>query len=287
MKAILFKTSIALAGLTAIFSTGCTGNGYNNSSELTTDSIAWTKTVNEYDSNAFISLTGYYPTGGNRNLTDSIGMWIADCLTEYDPSGNKYSMEGAPISDGEKLLSFAGERFAKIARNDFKELSKENIALNYEWQVHFNPEFVSDSIITYHLGSFYFLGGAHGNSDNAYQSFIARTGQRLTYANIFVPGYKTELKPMLEKALWEQYFKADYSDDDAEEPITLYDVLTVYPGELPQPVIAPAFMADGMEFSYQIYEISSYAAGQPYCIIPYSEIMHLLTPEVQKLISDL
>ncbi len=284
MKKLLLRASIATVCLTTIFSTGCTGYGYNNSSELTTDSISWTKTVNEYDCNVFISLTGYYPTGGNRMLVDSIRVWIADCLTEFDPSGNKYSTADVPQYNGKKFLAFVGERFAKIAQTDFKEFKKENISLNYEWQVHFNPEFVSDSVVTYHLDSYHFIGGAHGNTDDASQSFIARTGQRLTYTNIFIPGYKAELKPLLEAALWEQYFKDDYADEDTDEPITLYDVLTVYPGELPPPATAPAFTAEGMEFSYQIYEISSYASGQPNCIIPYSVIKPLLTPEAQRLI---
>lgn len=62
------------------------------------------------------------------------------------------------------------------------------------------------------------------------------------------------------------------------------DALLINPDTLPLPASAPYFMPKGVNFDYQQYEIAPYAAGMPSCVLPYSVVKPMLTPEAAKLL---
>lgn len=93
---------------------------------------------------------------------------------------------------------------------------------------------------------------------------------------MFVADSLPALKEIIKNDLMTEYFKSKDADD-------FRDALLVNPDTLPLPSSSPYFLADGVHFVYQQYEIAPYAAGMPGCVVPYSRVMDMFTPAVKDL----
>ena len=110
-----------------------------------------------------------------------------------------------------------------------------------------------------------FSGGAHGNYGTTGASYDLRTGRRLRYDDIFLPAAKTQLPALLAQAV------RPLVGLTAGEPLD--QALFVKK----MPVTPNVFLTPGgVVFSYQPYEIASYAQGEIRVFLPLPAVRALL-----------
>ena len=83
---------------------------------------------------------------------------------------------------------------------------------------------------------------------------------------------------MIKQALQKRYFKTDNEKE-------FYDMLLVDNADIffPLPATPPICRAQGVQFTYQQYEIAPYAAGSPTCTIPYDSLTTAFTTTMRTL----
>ena len=297
-------TYLALPVMTAAFLSVCScggskkgadSAGENNGTEVgarenvapfVTENVGWTDSITVGGNKAVAKISGEYPVRDNRAIVDSTRFWIAQQLEKLlNNSGGESTLGLAPtqedLGNGNRLVSKTVARLPDASRNDFKSFVKDSISMNYEFSANFKPIFISDSLITYSYSSYVYLGGAHGGSVGAGQTFDRSNGVKLTYANTFLSEKRPELVALIKKGLVE-YFKEGLSQDG--DTVNLRDALLINPDTLPLPAFDPEFTKDGVVFTYQQYEIAPYAAGMPSCIISYKDLSPLFTSFVTSLV---
>ncbi len=251
-----------------------------------TENVGWTDSITVGDCKAVAKIEGLYPQKDNPAVVDSTRAWIASQLEVLlNNCGGENTLGLSPVKEdlenGNRLVSKAVARLLDAARNDFKGFVKDGISTSYEFSADFDPIFISDSLVTYSYSSYVYLGGAHGGSVGAGQTFDRNNGVQLTYDNTFLPEKRPELVAMIKNGL-KEYFKEGLSQEG--DTVNLRDALLINPDTLPLPAFAPEFTRDGVVFTYQQYEIAPYAAGMPSCVISYDELKPLFTSFVTPLV---
>ncbi len=248
---------------------------------MATDSINLTDSVTVGGCKAVASVKGLYPTDRSSRLADSVRVWIGESMATnmQDTRESLFQPTAEELASGTALAKRYVEAMLEQARCDFSGIEEQEVSTSYEYSCSFSPSFESDSLTTYSMGIYVYFGGAHGGVLGLEQTFVNNTGLRLTADNVFIPDSIPRLTGLLRRELWEQYFK-----EGTSEGATLRDALLIDPDSLRLPSAAPAFLADGVAFCYQQYEIACYAAGMPSCIIPYSEIRPMIRPSVRPLL---
>lgn len=255
-----------------------------------TDSLYWVDSLSLEGNKATASIYGRYPTGGRAQLQDSVRLWIAERLSYggYGDGRAQFDYDASLLADGNALVAKAGRSYMDSARADFERFGQDTMFagahnITYEYVYSFTPAFSSDSLLTYNFSGYAYLGGAHGSSVGAGQTFAVSTGLRLDASNMFLPENKARLRDLLSAGLWEQYFGPAVSGDDVT---SLSDALLINADTLPMPAFPPLCLKTGVVFTYQQYEIACYAAGMPSCVLPYKEVKPLMRPEVARLLPE-
>jgi hypothetical protein len=119
----------------------------------------------------------------------------------------------------------------------------------------------------------YFEGGAHGVNQRMTMNFENKTGRLLELQDIFVPGFESQLNPILQKALTEKVGAKDYRD--------LQDK-----GYLFQTKMFPSknflLSDETITFIYNPYEIASYDKGETELNIALSALDSILKSEYKQ-----
>lgn len=246
-----------------------------------TDSIYWSDSLTVADCFASVEIEGQYPHAGQKPLLDSVRSWLGARLNSnvMDIGKPLFPITPQMLASGKDLATNTGKALLKTADNDFKGFAHDSIAIEYEFIYNFNPVFQTDSVVTYAFTGYGYMGGAHGYTLDEGQTFIASTGERLTFANTFRQEASDSIVARIREALRAQYFN---ETDSAEVP--LRDLLLVNPDSLPLPQTPPQFQKDGVAFIYQQYEIAPYAAGIPKCVLPYEELKPMMKPAAARLV---
>lgn len=137
----------------------------------------------------------------------------------------------------------------------------------------------TDRYVVFLSEDYIYLGGAHGGLiGRGPLTFDKKDGHLVT--EFLNPGLLEEIQPLLRKGL------VTYFSDDGEtvQPDQLDDWLMLENGLIPFPAWAPFPSEEGLVFTYQQYEIASYAAGMPNFTLSYDEILPFLTPEAKQLL---
>lgn len=249
---------------------------------IATDSLFLSDSLIIGDSKATTKITGLYPADIDSRVADSVRLWIGDRLSHAigTTAPSLFEPTKTLVANGDSLIAVANDSILADTRRDFEQFRTDGITTSYEYDFSFRPIYTTDKVLTYSFSGYVYLGGAHGGATGAGQTFVKESGVGLNGNNMFMPSRLDELTAMLRQGLWEQYFKQDMEGDSA----TLRDALLINPDTLHLPVFPPLFLEDGINFTYQQYEIACYAAGMPSCTISYDSIRPLLTPEVAKLI---
>jgi hypothetical protein len=124
-------------------------------------------------------------------------------------------------------------------------------------------------VVVYEATIDYYEGGAHGINQLITFNFDIATGKQITLADIFAPGYESQLKNTLLKALKSK--TGLNSMDELKDAGYLYS-MDIFPSE--------NFILNDetITFVYNPYEIAPYAVGSIELIITYSEVSKILNP---------
>ena len=85
----------------------------------------------------------------------------------------------------------------------------------------------------------------------------------------------SEIQPLLLKGIVSYFASAGFRVDGD----TVKEYLSLDGDLIPLPDWEPYPSEKGLEFTYQQYEIASYASGMPSFTVPFSDIAPFLTPE--------
>lgn len=183
-----------------------------------------------------------------------------------------------PEMDVEQAADFLADQFEK----GYKELvASGDVTLPYTYEALYYPDYqTSDgNLVTYHLYNQLFTGGAHGAENAAYVTFDVKAGKALGIEDLFTAkGFDIAERLLAEKV--------SAATDGAITTAYLPDAITDYPtyyvnyrGKL---YPRPALTKEGVAFVYQPYDISSYADGIRYFLLPYAELDGCMNPQLGK-----
>jgi len=121
------------------------------------------------------------------------------------------------------------------------------------------------NVVSYYTVFSSYSGGAHGGYGTRGMLFSLMDGSRVSQDRYFVDGYKKPLTKLLIKHL------KDMEDNPVRDLSELFAE--------PYPNDNIFFQEDGIVFTFETYEIASYAQGQMSSTIPWSEVEPLIRPE--------
>ena len=205
-----------------------------------------------------------YPVNGNDSLVNEIKKNIF--LTFEDSTTTDFS---------ENHLQAIADKYVNDGRKDIKSMyegADKPIYIMYEYTGSIKVMENTEKYVTYYINSYLFEGGAHGMPYKGYLTIDKITKKTLSLFDIIDKDKTDELKTVLARNIIEQYYRRNLYDNEKE----MSDI------ELPK--LAPAITTEGIMFIYGAYEIDCYAAGMPYCVIPFDEISDLMTDKAKALI---
>lgn len=265
--------------------------------EFVTNSIGQEKE----DSLISVSINVEWPVKGNDSLVASIRRYICEEMAV------DLTQEGEPevkyFDDGKKAVSSTFKVKYQELKNMMADIAKNNdnpIPVDMTYSFALKVKLIEDSknYITYLSNSEGYLGGAHGYATSTGTTFRKSDGKRIGYITkynkakerfetigqtMFKDVHSKELNDLLKEGL------KSYFQEFQDEPITDQDMLDQLMdvtdlSSIPLPNNAPIFTRNGLNFTYQQYEIASYAAGMPSFNIPYEKISGCLTDDAKSLI---
>ena len=298
MKSTRIVFGICLAAFVVAAACSCRTSG---SKELKTD-------IHQYeDSTAHskLAVKAELPVSGKGTASDRIRASLIEVMDgqlshigTYEEDRMFPSFEG-DSEDSDMLLEYYckkaletigrlsqedyDERIASIEGNDdLTEAEKEEILADMPgWEYSFsllkNRE--TDRYVVFLSEDYVYLGGAHGGIiGRGPMTFDKKDGNLVE--RFLEPSCLEAIQPLLRKGLSE-YF----SEGGMEvSPEGLDDILMLESGSIPLPAWPPFPSEDGLVFTYQQYEIASYAAGMPNFTVPYGDILPYLTQEAKGLL---
>ncbi len=187
-----------------------------------------------------------------------------------------------------RLLNKSGERDLKAAADKFADEYTANYKTSmlslynqdrtdstkkawyeYHYVIEATTQQGTANTMSYLATIDYYEGGAHGINQLITFNFDMKTGKLVTLADVFAPGYETQLKGILLKALKSKTGLG--SMNELKDAGYLYS-MDMFPSE--------NFILNDetITFVYNPYEIAPYALGSIELIITYSEVSQILNP---------
>lgn len=219
------------------------------------------------------------------------GEWLYDCFNTIIHN----DIDGLMMSDSVSVVRhyrgnkrdlkamgrFYAKEFERLYRRDYDIPDEDGRLMGPKYDYLFRAMPVWESsdknLVTYKLYNYQYLGGAHGGMFEYFFTFNRKTGKLLGAKDIFTTeGFPRAIQE-LEKQLRIYKINNGYRDReweanlDKEAPVDglKYDLKEsvgahVYP--------RPAFTRHGVVFSYQPYEMGSFAEGIIHLVLPYNVI---------------
>ena len=259
MKKFCFLTAMTVAAIT----TACSGNG--DSEGLDFDTVKATKTISISSEagapQCSVDLQLPMAKGEPKERAEAINAAVA--LRLLDMEG--LTLAQAADSFANKYTNDYRRNFAPLYREDRGDAEKRAW---YEYHYNIKGEAKSgrEGVTVYTATIDYYEGGAHGINQLVVMNFDNKTGQQLTLADVFVPGYEQPLCDILQEALIE---KVDAKDvDDLRSRGYLYSMNMFAPENF-------VLGKDEVTFVYNPYEIAPYAMGMVELTIDNDELEKL------------
>ena len=181
---------------------------------------------------------------------------------------------------GERDLQIAAEKFADDYTTSYKNTmlplynqdradTTKKAWYEYHYVIEASTQQGTANTLTYLATIDYYEGGAHGINQLITFNFDIATGKQIMLADIFAPGYESQLKNTLLKALKSK--TGLNTMDELKDAGYLYS-MDIFPSE--------NFILNDetITFVYNPYEIAPYAVGSIELIITYSEVSQILSP---------
>jgi len=187
---------------------------------------------------------------GNQVLVDSINAFISKTFF------GKFS--NTTLSLKEKVQA-ESDSFYQVYMNDFSEFNQADFPLTYQYDLKLSVAFFNNKYVTLKNDNYDYMGGAHGNYNTLYYVFNAENGKLLSSINELV----TDTLKLQETAK-QQFYKL--KNIDANKPINDQG----YWFEKNEFSLNSNFglLKDTVIFTFNPYEIASYADGQTEIKIP-------------------
>ncbi|RFS23272.1 DUF3298 domain-containing protein [Chitinophaga silvatica] len=193
----------------------------------------------------------------------SVNKEVADFLIQQ--------ITGGKGKDPQAYLKRAIDSFMLVYRIAAKDVDtaefKDGSSVSWNWTTDNDMKVVYNTwpLLVIEKYGYDFTGGAHGNWGAKYQTLDLAKRKALTPDDLFKPGYKEKLSPLLDKAFREKFHLGE------EE--TLDQVLLVKTIPANDNLIVTG---KGVCFSYTPYEIGPYAMGQITLFVPFTELKDIL-----------
>ena len=211
-----------------------------------------------------VSLAIAYATEANGHRAEVINNTVSRRLLNI---GDK-SMQTAADEFAEQYTQAYLEHMLPLYNQDRADTTKK-AWYEYHYIIEATTQPGTANTLTYLATIDYYEGGAHGINQLITFNFDIATGKQITLADLFAPGYETELKNTLLKALKSK--TGLNSMNELKEAGYLYS-MDIFPSE--------NFILNDetITFVYNPYEIAPYAVGSIELIITYSEVSKILNP---------
>lgn len=232
-------------------------NKFSIDSVIYSDSIYIGRNDNRDSVWAHVNINCSYPYTDNPNWQMSkknILYWICDIFDDSTHSN---------WNDCAQLVSKYGHKELKKIKDDFSELCVDDTCMICNEHLEHNIDckllFENDSLITFGVGVYVFMDGAHGGYHYEGRTFNKNTGHVYNFDLLSKYDKKTLNNYML-KGL------SEYFECPADELSSCADISDI--DNIPLPSASLYVTEKGINFIYQQYEIACYAAGMPSFVIP-------------------
>ena len=223
---------------------------------------------------------------------------ILSHVTSYEDERFFEPFGGSPDDVQGMMEYYRDSSFAQIARlsqadaderatyiiedRDFTDEEQEEMLANFpRWGYEFGLRKIADTdrYVVFQSMDYIYMGGAHGGiTGEGCLTFSKKDG---SLVSDFVDASRAaEMQPLMIEGLLRYYSENGYETTWDE----LSGSLFIENGFIPLPAWPLYPTGDGLEFTYQQYEIASYAEGMPSFTVPYADIEPFLTPEAKELL---
>lgn len=216
-----------------------------------------------------VKIEADFPESGNFFVVNNIREWMSEQM------GGTY--EGEADNAAKMMDHYKISILTDFKDNIIPDMPKIDGMACYK-DIKIKKLYETDRFVSYLYTQEGFSGGAHGWYLMEGQTFRKSDGRRIDY-DIFRAESMDELTELVKDNIFSQYFESD--KEQFENSLTMENN-----DFFPLPVNVPIFREDGMEFVYQQYEISCYAAGMPACVISYDLLEPFMTQAGRWLINS-
>ena len=205
------------------------------------------------DSNNYGYVKAYYPvfSARHRFLNDQ----VINIITAAPWTGETASS-----------MEKASEKFLKEYL-DFKKDVPDSPA-GYSWDQNLKVSYQDANLVVLTSDSYIYTAGAHGLESLLYFNFDVKEKKKLALKDLFIANYSKKLTEIAE-----QIFRKN-EGLTADEPLDNYFFENKTFNLNNNFAITPK----GLLFTYNPYEIKSYAEGRTNLLVPYSSITSLIKP---------
>lgn len=222
------------------------------------------------------------------------GQWLYNCVNtvihdDIDGIMTEDSVSRVKWFWGDKLYlkamaGFYQKEFERIYREDYGDPDEDGVQMGpkYDYLFRLMPVWESNdkSLVTYKFYNYQYMGGAHGGMDEYFFTYTRQTGKLLGANELFTKEGFSNVIHELEKQL--RTYKVNNGYVDREWPAYVEDSPTEIPykgteydlqGSVAGHVYPrPALTKHGVVFSYQPYEMGSFAEGILHFVVPYNKV---------------
>ena len=218
-----------------------------------------------------VEVVSYTLKNAGKALTNSVNEWTSEIL------GNSYT---GNYSDSKKMITYYVNEtlrsLQEIVVEDAEEPEGPEGGLSLFRNFYISKMSEGKSYLTMSFSCDEFIGGCHGLLTQSGVTFRISDGRRIGWDVFFT--YQDGFEELMTDSL-KAYFGVD-TDEELRNPL-LKD--NEYP-LVPLPRCGPLFTTKGVLFQYQSYEITCYANGMPYFILPYEQLKPYMTETARRLV---
>lgn len=181
----------------------------------------------------------------------------------------------AAITDtfNKALSGFATRRvsdFKKDNKEGFAEMAKDSESSpGYSLDVSYHTTYADKNLISLLVWSYSYTGGAHGGSASTTFNYDLQSGRMLKLADLFQPnsGYLKTISAYCITSLTKELgdVDAEWLRTGAGPKAENYKSWNVTP--------------DGLQFTFDAYQVAAYAFGPQEVIVPYSALKAVIKPD--------
>ena len=216
-------------------------------------------------------VVSYTLKNAGKALTNSVNEWTSEIL------GNSYT---GNYSDSKKMITYYVNEtlrsLQEIVVEDAEEPEGIEEGLSLFRNFYISKMSEGKSYLTMSFSCDEFIGGCHGLLTQSGVTFRKSDGRRIGWDVFFT--YRDGFEELMTDSL-KAYFGVD-TDEELRNQL-LKD--NEYP-LVPLPRCGPLFTTKGVLFQYQSYEITCYANGMPYFILPYEQLKPYMTETARRLV---